>query len=229
MKSLEVTKSVEEMKAFYDEAWQKAPHSFEGFDGCNGYKEQHQIRRFNETLKRLDLHITPESNVLELGCGNGLMTREIAKRCHMVEAVDISQEAIARCPASYNIIYYCDDVIHFLQSRHRYGSRGLAEYDIIIACELLEHMPDLALFLKLVFNEKAYTLFSFPIGEPFNTIGSFDNSLYGHETRPGDATGHVHFEIKEDEISCCFGKLTDYWTNGINVILGGYGKEGCNG
>lgn len=229
MKSLEVSKTTEELKSFYDEAWRLAPDYRNGFDGCNAYKEPHQMRRFREIVRRLDLHITPKSNVLELGCGNGLMTAEIARRCHMVEAVDISSEAIARCPVNYNIVYYCDDVIHFLQSRHKMGTRGLAQYDVIVACELLEHIPDLSLFLQLVFNEKAYTLFSFPTGEPFNTDGSFANNLYGHETKPGDATGHVHFEIQEKEIAAAFGQITDFWTNGINVILGGYGKECCNG
>ena len=75
----------------------------------NGKKPQSQVLRtfnkkdinenkWNFTLAHIMkyLDIKPSDIVLDLCCGNGLITQEISKKCMSITAVDISDELISK-------------------------------------------------------------------------------------------------------------------------------------
>lgn len=50
--------------------------------------------RWQRRVKMLTTHLKPKDSVLEIGCGTGYFTREIAKTGAMVTAIDISPELL---------------------------------------------------------------------------------------------------------------------------------------
>jgi 2-polyprenyl-3-methyl-5-hydroxy-6-metoxy-1,4-benzoquinol methylase len=81
-----------------------------------------------------------DERVLDIGCGNGLQTLLIGRRCGHVTGVDISQPAIdaARWQA------------RLVGQRDRSQAAGLAEgsFDRIFSVCVLEHVPDIDAVLR---------------------------------------------------------------------------------
>lgn len=118
----------EVVKQFYDD--------FVGHQLEVSFNERHLLL-FRE-LKKLGL--SPDSNVLELGCGIGVMTSLIAKQAKkgLVEAVDISPGSVAeakkRLRQQHNVRFVVADLKHFESSR--------TDFDIITLLDVLEHIPE---------------------------------------------------------------------------------------
>ncbi len=79
-------------------------------------------------------------NVLDLGCGGGILAEALAREGAHVEGIDASARAIAVARAHAEeqgllIRYEQTDPISFAQGRKR-------AYDLIVCMELLEHVPD---------------------------------------------------------------------------------------
>jgi trans-aconitate 2-methyltransferase len=128
----------EEVAQFYD--------NFAGHQLGVSFNERH-ILLFRE-LKQLGL--TARSNVLELGCGIGVMTSLIARQVKQgqVEAVDISPVSVAeakkRLKQQQNVHFVVVDLNCFESSRK--------DFDIITLLDVLEHIPEedhAELFLKI--------------------------------------------------------------------------------
>lgn len=143
----------EEVKTFYD--------NFVGHQLEVSFNERH-ILLFRE-LQQLGL--SKHSNVLELGCGIGVMTSLIARQAKhgFVEAVDISPGAVAeakkRIKHQHNIRFVVADLKLFECSR--------ADYDIITLPDVLEHIPEedhAELFVKIskVMHQKSVLFISIP-------------------------------------------------------------------
>ncbi|HEY1771479.1 MAG TPA: class I SAM-dependent methyltransferase [Chthoniobacterales bacterium] len=79
------------------------------------------------------LHLQPNNKLLELCCGNGLMTRALAPLVAEVEAVDFSEHLIAHARArteSANVRYICADVLEYLEALNE--SRGFIPRKILL-------------------------------------------------------------------------------------------------
>lgn len=98
-----------------------------------------------EDLKRLDFIVrniqkhkdARHSRILDLGCGNGLMSRYLGERGYRVHGVDISCEAIrlARQATTLPNVTFEVAAAEKLRESH-------LRYDVIICSELLEHLDD---------------------------------------------------------------------------------------
>jgi len=62
------------------------------------------------------LELNPKDNVLDLCCGNGIITNDISRIVNKVIGIDGSESYIAnarKIKNNHNIIYRCDDVLNF--------------------------------------------------------------------------------------------------------------------
>ncbi|MFA7231836.1 MAG: class I SAM-dependent methyltransferase [Victivallaceae bacterium] len=102
--------------------------------------------RWRRRVKMLTAQIVPEMKVLELGCGTGFFTREIAATGASVTAIDISPELLAearRQVAAENVI--------FMQENGYAMSFADASFDWVIGSSVLHHL-DMDKALKEIFR-----------------------------------------------------------------------------
>lgn len=110
------------------------------------------------------------TNVLDIGCGAGTLTRRIAGLADAITAIDYSPQAISRA-GQYdnpsNIRYHCANLVAFPYEK----------YDLIVCSEVLYYLPaeDLSKFIEIVKQQPGCTLISIgKVGE------SVDALLEGH-------------------------------------------------
>jgi SAM-dependent methyltransferase len=78
--------------------------------------------------------------VLDLGCGHGYITREIAERVEVTQVVGIDKILDFRCPHS-KVTYRTQDLV--------VSPRLPDGFDIIVATDFIEHIPEAALLTLL--------------------------------------------------------------------------------
>ena len=210
MKELEKVLSVKDLERFYDTLATKVGPNWQK----SMYRAPHQIARFEATVEYLSTVFTKDSRVLELGSANGSMTARLAPLVKHIDSVEISSVAISNSPVIENVTYIHDEVINFLENTEN-------TYDAVIATEVLEHVLDFKKAIDLCFKAGKLVLVSMPISEPLNEEGAFNPDLVEHETRQGDATGHLRM-ITPEELRSYFSTVTFYWNNNISVIVAGY-------
>lgn len=147
------------------------------------YRNPAQRARLDRVLELLAG--MPRGACLELGCCEGLVTRELASLYDTVDAVEISAEALAHGRPMGNVRYHHADAVTFEPPRR--------DYDAVLMLELLEHVTDPPALLRRYARLGRYIVATCPITEPMNTVGAFDVSLLGQERRQGDATGHIWY------------------------------------
>ncbi len=125
--------------------------------------EYHIPEKIGQIVKSLlSAHHTEKfRNVLDLGCGTGLVGQNIVPLCAAIEGIDLSSEMLekAREKKIYNRLIK-SDVVAFLASDHQ-----IRHYDLITAADVLVYIGDLnALFdnisQRLSVNNAAFFLFS---------------------------------------------------------------------
>ncbi len=82
-----------------------------------------------------NLAIKNTDTVLDLCCGNGLITSHISEHCNSIVGVDFSEYLIQianKYHPRHNISYLCDDVFHFMESKN-------VTIDKIYMYEALQH------------------------------------------------------------------------------------------
>lgn len=95
--------------------------------------------------KRIGLaakYVKSGDSVLDLGCGDGTVSRAIAEIATFVDAVDVSGEAISLARAVNNR----DNMCYHCASIEDYGSEKC--YDLILMYEVIEHVVDPAHILR---------------------------------------------------------------------------------
>ncbi len=88
--------------------------------------------------------VAPNSKVLDIGCGNGALTFDVANQVSGVNiiGIDLNPENIAYASKNFShrqVQYVCGDVLKDLPH---------VEVDCIIMSNVLEHLPDRAQFLQ---------------------------------------------------------------------------------
>ena len=92
-------------------------------------------KRWNRRVRMLTSHLMPYMDVLEIGCGNGLFTKEIAKiKCHLT-AIDISEELLEDAKKRVNQ----KKVIFKVDNAYDLSFRD-CEFDSVIGSSILHHL-----------------------------------------------------------------------------------------
>lgn len=91
-------------------------------------------------LNYIKEHVHPESNILDVGCGAGILTESLAKISSFVTGIDASPELIQiatehSIKSNLNITYKNITAVEL-------ATENTKTFDIITCMELLEHVPD---------------------------------------------------------------------------------------
>ena len=85
-------------------------------------------------------------SVLDLGCGNGFLTHDIAAKARSVTAVDLNKDNIEFARRNFsrdNIKYICADATQFSADE---------KFDVVTLSNVLEHLEDRCDFLQKIKN-----------------------------------------------------------------------------
>ncbi|MEK6616905.1 MAG: class I SAM-dependent methyltransferase [Bacteroidota bacterium] len=116
-------KSSEEVKKFYDNYQ---------------FKFRHNLRHYIVINKLLDAGLNTHSHVLEIGCGNGALTKLMVEKIKhgKITSIDISSESIAHAKNNlkkyHNITHAVSDIVNFNSSE---------KFNMVVLSDVLEHIP----------------------------------------------------------------------------------------
>lgn len=85
------------------------------------------------------LEVRPGANVVEIGCGLGYLTYAMHRAGYEALGIDLSSRAIENATTRFGNLYAAGDAIAFPRIAHA---------DVLIAMELIEHLPDPRSFLQ---------------------------------------------------------------------------------
>lgn len=91
-------------------------------------------------------NVNLEDKVLDIGCGNGVLTFEVAKKAKKVVGIDLDEKNIKIAKKKYqapNIEYLVGDAVKDLPNQR---------FDVIILSNVLEHIENRAEFLQKIKN-----------------------------------------------------------------------------
>ena len=102
-------------------------------------------KRTSFIIRQLRTSISPGSLVLDVGCGNGIISKAIADSGFKVDAIDVSEKTIeaAKLANAHPNIRYRHVAAGELHAQP-------AKYSAIICSEVLEHLREPALLLKVL-------------------------------------------------------------------------------
>ena len=103
-----------------------------------GIHPKHRLMNYHQFF--VD-NVDPPDDVLDIGCGNGFLTYDIAKKARSVTAMDLNEKNIEFAKRNFNkenIEYICGDVTKF-------DFKG--RWDVITLSNVLEHIEDRHSFL----------------------------------------------------------------------------------
>jgi len=142
------------------------------------------VDRFLRTLKNIVLDMRQARTILEVGCGEGYLCNYVRslRDFSRVEGVDVSGEIIALARSRYPDISFSVNSVYDL----RYGNSA---FDVVMACELLEHLADYDKALQEIYRiTKRYCILSVPV-EPLWRILNLARGAY--VARLGNTPGHL--------------------------------------
>jgi SAM-dependent methyltransferase len=122
--------------------------------------------------------------IVEVGCGVGGVLRELSRINSLSDAqftgYDISPQAIelASQAEDKNIRFYCEDLL---------SESNTAHFDVLIAIDVYEHVPDYMGFLVKCKQKAAYKIYHIPLDLHVSSVlrNTFMGSRY--------AVGHLHY------------------------------------
>lgn len=120
----------------------------------NGIHPKHRIMNYHQFFED---NIPKDSKVLDIGCGNGLLACDLAKKAKKVVAVDLNEkniETAAKRFAVKNIEY-----IHADATTYHFKEK----FDYIILSNVLEHIENRIEFLKQIKNIAPVILIRVPM------------------------------------------------------------------
>lgn len=121
----------------------------------------YRVEAIKKLIKRF---VSKNSSILEIGCGNGLVTKELTKYAKTVVATDISVAAIENnrnYVRSEKCFYFIGNI-----ARTEYGS-NFKDFDVIVLADVLEHIPkadcqELFNYIKLALKQNGKVILTWP-------------------------------------------------------------------
>ncbi len=180
--------------------------------------------RRKQWMRYLDIltFIAPYApTILELGCCEGLMTVEIARRARHVVAVDWSPTCLARARArGLDNVEWVEDDVMALTAQWRRQER---HFDLVVASDVLEHVEDPLSLMRGLGCISDGMLASSPINEEPNPL-AFDYERQRNPLRIGDGSAHI-WSFRPDTFRSLFSEIWHEETFD-NVTFLVYGRAG---
>lgn len=103
-----------------------------------GVHPKHRLMNYHQFF--VD-NVDPQDAVLDIGCGNGFLTYDVARKARSVTAIDLNKNNVELARRNFNrdnIKYVCGDATQF-----DFGEK----FDVIIMSNVLEHVENRCDFL----------------------------------------------------------------------------------
>ena len=114
--------------------------SLKAMEYDRGLHPKHRITRYHDFFCR---NVGPGESVLDIGCGNGFLTSDVAKcTSGRVVGIDINEKNLEFARSHYRA-----DNIEFMLGDVNTGIEG-SHFDVVIMSNVLEHLPDRAEFVR---------------------------------------------------------------------------------
>ena len=120
----------------------------------NGLHPKHRLTRYHQFFIN---NVFPSDVILDIGCGNGALSYDVAKKAKKVVGIDISKQSVEIAEKKYsapNIEYRVGDVTKDLPNQR---------FDVIILSNVLEHIEYRVGFLNKIKNLAPKILIRVPI------------------------------------------------------------------
>jgi 2-polyprenyl-3-methyl-5-hydroxy-6-metoxy-1,4-benzoquinol methylase len=173
---------------FYVDHYQVDAEFFDYFEDFEDGASRHEMRRLHETI----ISEVPRqaASILDVGCGKAWVAEHFCPRGVAVHSMDISTVNPQRALERYPYDNHYGVVADAYRLPFRPGS-----FDCIIACEIIEHVPDPAEFmasLMQVLKPGGQLIITTPYNE------RIQHSLCVHCNRPTPHHAHLHsFTLKK--------------------------------
>jgi len=109
----------------------------------NGVHPKHRLMKYHDFFLE---NIKPDDTVLDIGCGNGSVAYDIARKAKKVVGIDIDEENIGIAKKNFfldNIDYICGDILSW-DFRQK--------FDVVVLSNVLEHIEKRVELLKKIKN-----------------------------------------------------------------------------
>lgn len=103
------------------------------------------VKRLDFIINTLKAQLPEGAEVLDVGCGNGVITRSLGARGFVVKGVDISEKAIEKAKSLNKF----PNVSFEVRSAEQLVADG-QKYHAVICSEVLEHLNDPGMLLKVL-------------------------------------------------------------------------------
>jgi len=120
----------------------------------DGLHPKHRLMNYHKFF--VD-NVSPEDTVLDIGCGNGALTFDVAKKAKRIIGIDLSKKNIKIAKEKFsreNIEYIQGDILKSLPDE---------KFDVIILSNILEHIPNRIEFLENLKNKAQKFLIRVPM------------------------------------------------------------------
>ena len=174
--------------------------SFLAIKSEGGLHPKHRLINYHQFFTS---HITENDKVLDIGCGNGSLAYDLARKAKFVKGIDILEKNILKARKKYslpNIEYVAGDAPKDLDEE---------KFDVIVLSNVLEHIENRLEFLKKIKNLAPKILIRVPMhNRDWMTL--YKKEL-GVESRL-DLTHYIEYtkETFEQEINGAGLKIADY-------------------
>lgn len=128
----------------------------------SGYDRIVDMKRLSFIVNTLGAHIPANGAILDIGCGNGIISRYLGRYGYQVQGVDVSEKAIEtarKLNAMPNVRFDVKSAEELKASERK--------YDAIICSEVLEHLQDPSSLLRVLYhclNESGKLIITVPNG-----------------------------------------------------------------
>ena len=98
-----------------------------------GIHPKHRLMNYHQFF--VD-NVAPEDNVLDIGCGNGFLSYDIAQKAKRVTAIDLNEKNIEFAKRNFSR----ENIEYISRDATRFDFKG--KYDVITLSNILEHIED---------------------------------------------------------------------------------------
>ncbi|MFC1576230.1 class I SAM-dependent methyltransferase [Candidatus Omnitrophota bacterium] len=145
---------------------------------------KYAVNRFLKTLLSLTADLKDAKTLLEVGCGDGYLLNHTsgASRFSRIEGIDVSEEIVQKAKILYPRFKFSAGSACKL-------AYSADEFDLVLACEVLEHLDSPAKALSEIKRVAGkYCIISVPL-EPLWRIANLARGAY--VSKLGNTPGHV--------------------------------------
>lgn len=113
----------------------------------SGYKNYTDIKRLKFIIESLNKNILPHGSVLDVGCGNGIISISLGKAGYNVYGIDVSEKAIEKAKSKNDL----PNVKFSVMSAEELSVSNI-KYDAVICSEVLEHLNAPEGLLRVIYQ-----------------------------------------------------------------------------